>query len=237
MTATISLISILLHWLVESVDNSTQVASHSEDFEGMVQGTTDESKTVAVEAEPSKKQKKMHWTAKVSKKKKTGAEGNADQNADENAPKRGGRQPEKNTTEEISLPDDYRTIPRKTSIERTNHLQRISRYWPKRWFNYQRLHPRYAKRFAFAPSWDDCIAKSSLKNGDPKVRPRLVPADADPSSIKRPEDYPDELKKRAENAGKRKKKAAKKALKEQMNIELTKQDIEKKKELAKFEGC
>lgn len=63
------------------------------------------------------------------------------------------------------------------------------------------------------------------------------PEGDDPSTLKTPKDYPDEVKKRAENALKREKKKAKVALKEKLNIELTKQDLERKKELGILEGC
>lgn len=79
------------------------------------------------------------------------------------------------------------------------------------------------------------MAKNYLKKTDPKVRPP-PPEGADPSTLKTPEDYPDEVKKRAQNALKREKKKEKVALKEKLNIELTKQDIEKKKELGILEG-
>lgn len=229
----ISLTPILLHRIMEFVDNSVQVASQAKRIEGSVQGTVDESRTVFAEEEPSP-QKKMRRTGKSSKKKKQKLE--AEGNVIEKKPRKGRREPEKNTTEEMLRLDGYKTIDGESSTTRTNHPQRNSRYWVKKWFNYQRIHPHYDKRFAFTSHGGDCVAKNCLKRTDPKMRPLPVPVDVDPSSLKTPEDYPDELKKRAENAKKKRKKVEKKALKEKLNIELTKQDIERKKELGLSEG-
>lgn len=145
----------------------------------------------------------MHGTAKVSKpQKKKRKPNDGEEIASEDRPKRGGRQLEKNTTDEMSHPDGYKTIEGETSTQRTNRLQRITRYQAKRWFNYQRLRDKYAKRFAFTPPWGGCVVKCCLKDTDPQMRLLPIPADADPSSLKTPEDYPDEVEKRREAAAK-----------------------------------
>lgn len=62
-------IPILFHRKMDLVDNSTQVASHTNLIEGSVMGTTDESKTTFAEEKPNP-QKIMCGTGKESKKKK-----------------------------------------------------------------------------------------------------------------------------------------------------------------------
>lgn len=67
-----------------------------------------------------------------------------------------------------------------------------------------------------------------------------IPADADPSSLKTPEDYPDEVEKRREAAAKWAQKVLKDKAREEKNLELLKSDLEekkKKRESAKKESC
>ena len=59
-----------------------------------------------------------------------------------------------------------------------------------------------------------------------------VPADAHPSSIKTPTDYPLEVEKRPKAKAKREKKALKTEKVEAVNVALTQQDVQKKKERA-----
>lgn len=97
------------------------------------------------------------------------------------------------------------------------------------------VHPRYAKRLAFTTPWGDCRAKSCLKNSDPNQRPP-PPQGADPCTIKEEKDYPSKVEKHKRNLIKIHQKKERAALKEQKNIELTKQDVEKKKALSLDEG-
>ena len=104
--------------------------------------------------------------------------------ADGKKPQKGGKKPEVNTAFEI--PDDiyvgYCTPPHETKNERKVHIQKIERRWAREWREYRYVTPKYMKKFAVHP---------------PCPRPPLAPGqEADPTSIKRGEDYPDEWAKR-----------------------------------------
>ena len=61
-------------------------------------------------------------------------------------------------------------------------IQRIERRWAREWREYRYVTPKYMKKFALNP---------------PCPRPPLVPGqEADPTSLKHSEDYPDEWPKR-----------------------------------------
>ncbi len=92
--------------------------------------------------------------------------------------------PEVNTAFEI--PEDiyagYCTPPEEDKNQRKVRIQRIERRWAKEWREYRYVTPKYMKKFALNP---------------PCPRPPLAPGqDADPTSLKRGEDYPDEWAKR-----------------------------------------
>src|SRR3990170_6549764 len=69
-----------------------------------------------------------------------------------------------------------------TKNERKVRIQRIERRWAREWREYRYVTPKYMKKFALNP---------------PCPRPPLAPGqEADPTSLKRGEDYPDEWAKR-----------------------------------------
>ena len=79
---------------------------------------------------------------------------------------KGGRQAIKNIVECISH-DRYDTVSGETKQQRDKRLQWIRRHWVRKWFNYEFVHPRFAKNFAFHPPWGDCQEISLIKPSDP----------------------------------------------------------------------
>jgi hypothetical protein len=148
---------------------------------------------------------------------------------EEDAPKKkkGGRQPYTNIAECISH-DKYNIVPRETKHERDKCLQWIRHHWVRKWFNYEMIHPGFAQNFAFHPPWGDYREIGLIRPNDPQERPP-PPPNAHESSLRTPENYPDELAKRQRNALKRAKKAEKLRAREEENCRLLKDDVEKKK--------
>ena len=104
--------------------------------------------------------------------------------ADGKKPRKGGKRPEVNTTFEI--PDEiyvgYCTPTEETKNERKVRIQRIEPRWAPEWREYRYVTPKYMKKFTLHP---------------PCPRPPLAPGhEADPTSLKRGEDYLDEWAKR-----------------------------------------
>ena len=109
--------------------------------------------------------------------------------ADGKKPQKGGKKLEVNTA--FDIPDDiylgYCTFDeashgKETKNERKVCIQRIERRWACEWREYIYASPKYMKKFAHHP---------------PCPRPPLAPGQiADPTSIKRGEDYADEWAKR-----------------------------------------
>ena len=100
--------------------------------------------------------------------------------ADSNRPHKGGKKPEVMTAFEI--PEDiyagYCTPAEETKNERKVRIQKIERRWAREWREYRYVTPKYMKKFALNP---------------PCSRPPLAPGqEADLTSLKRCEDYPDE---------------------------------------------
>ena len=100
--------------------------------------------------------------------------------ADGKRPQKGGKRPEVNTAFEI--PDDiyagYCTPTEETKNERKVRIQKIERRWAREWREYRYVTPKYMKKFAVTP---------------PCSRPPLAPGqEADPTSVKRGEDFPEE---------------------------------------------
>ena len=98
--------------------------------------------------------------------------------ADGKKPQKGGKRPEVNTAFEI--PDDiyagYCTPPEEDKNQRKVHIQKIERRWAREWREYRYVAPKYMKKFALNP---------------PCPRAPLAPGqEADPTSIKRGEDFP-----------------------------------------------
>ena len=98
--------------------------------------------------------------------------------ADGKKPQKGGKRPEVNTAFEI--PDDiyagYCTSPEEDKNQRKVRIQKIERRWAREWREYRYVTPKYMKKFAVNP---------------PCPRPPLAPGQvADPSSIRRGEEFP-----------------------------------------------
>ena len=94
-------------------------------------------------------------------------------------PQKGGKRPEVNTAFEI--PEDiyagYCTPPEEDRNQHKVRIQKIERRWAREWREYRYVTPRYMKKFALNP---------------PCSRPPLAPGQvADPTSLKRSEDYVD----------------------------------------------
>ena len=118
--------------------------------------------------------------------------------ANEKRPQKGGKRPEVNTAFEI--PEDiyagYCTPPEEDKNQRKVRIQRIERRWAKEWREYRYVTPKYMKKFAVTP---------------PCSRPPLAPGqEADPTSIKRGEDFPEEWAKRQAKLAKQAKDAVRK---------------------------
>ena len=108
--------------------------------------------------------------------------------ADGKKSQKGGKRPEVNTAFEI--PDDiyagYCTPPEEDKNQRKVHIQKIERRWAREWREYRYVTPKYMKKFDVHP---------------PCPRPPLAPGQiADPTSLKRGEDYPNEWAKQAREA-------------------------------------
>ena len=118
-------------------------------------------------------------------------------------PQKGGNKLEVNTTFEIPddiykdycTPDDA-THGKKTKNERKVRIQRIERRWAREWREYRYVTPKYMKKFALHP---------------PCPRPPLAPGQiADPTGLKRGEDYPNEWAKRQAKLAKQAREAVRK---------------------------
>ena len=118
--------------------------------------------------------------------------------ADGKKPQKGGKRPEINTAFEI--PEDiyagYCTPPEEDKNQRKVRIQKIERRWAREWREYRYVTPKYMKKFAVTP---------------PCSRPPLAPGQvADPTSLKRGEDYPDEWARRQAKLAKQAKEAVRK---------------------------
>src|SRR3954463_7565243 len=86
----------------------------------------------------------------------------------------------------FEIPEDiyagYCTPPEENKNQRKVRIQRIERRWAREWREYRYVTPKYMKKFAVNP---------------PCQRPPLAPGQlADPTSIKRGEEFPKEWAKR-----------------------------------------
>ena len=113
-------------------------------------------------------------------------------------PQKGGKKLEVNNAFEI--PEDiyagYCTPPHETNNERKVRIQKIERRWAREWRKYHYVTPKYMKKFVVHP---------------PCPRPPLAPGqEADPSSIKRGEQFPAEWAKRQAKLAKMAKEVVKK---------------------------
>ena len=118
--------------------------------------------------------------------------------ADGKKPQKGGKRPEVNTAFEI--PDEiyagYCTPTEETKNECKVRIHKIERRWAREWREYRYVTHKYMKKFALNP---------------PRPRPPLAPGQiADPTSLKRSEDYPDEWAKRQAKLAKMAKEAVRK---------------------------
>src|SRR4051812_21522063 len=104
--------------------------------------------------------------------------------ADGKRPQKGGKKPKVMTAFEIpeDLYKDYCIPPEEDKNQRKVRIQRIERRWAREWREYRYVNPKYMKKFALNP---------------PCPRAPLAPGqEADPTSIKRGEDFPEEWAKR-----------------------------------------
>ena len=109
--------------------------------------------------------------------------------ADGKRPQKEGKRPETNTAFEIpeDIYDEYYTPDEETygkenKNQRKVRIQRIERRWAKEWREYRYVTPKYMKKFAVNP---------------PCPRPPLAAGQvADPSSVRRSEEFPKEWAKR-----------------------------------------
>ena len=113
-------------------------------------------------------------------------------------PQKGGKRPEVNTAFEI--PEDiyagYCTPPEEDKNQCKVRIQKIERRWAREWREYRYVTPKYMKKFALNP---------------PCSRPPLAPGqEADLTSLKRGEDYPEEWAKRQAKLAKQAKDAVRK---------------------------
>ena len=98
------------------------------------------------------------------------------------------------------IPDDiyagYCTPPEEDKNQCKVHIQKIERRCAREWRDYRYVTPKYMKKFAL---------------NSPCPRPPLAPGQlADPTSLKRGEDYPDEWAKRQAKLAKQAKEAVRK---------------------------
>ena len=118
--------------------------------------------------------------------------------ADGKKPQKGGKRPEINTAFEFheDIYAGYCTPPEEDKNQRKVRIHKIERRWAREWREYRYVTPKYMKKFALNP---------------PCPRPPLAPGQiADPTSLKRSEDYPDEWAKRQAKLAKMAKEAVRK---------------------------
>lgn len=82
--------------------------------------------------------------------------------------------------------------------------------------------------FVFNPPWNECIADGCLREGQEKVRPP-PPQNPHPTSMTTSADWSEEVERRAKARAKCERKVAKAEKVESKNVELTEQDVTKKK--------
>src|SRR4051812_42122180 len=118
-------------------------------------------------------------------------------------PQKGGKRPEVMTAFEIPediyagycTPDESK-FGKEDKNQRKVRIQRIERRWAREWREYRYVTPKYMKKFAVNP---------------PCPRPPLAPGQvADPTSIRRGEDFPQEWAKRQRKLQKQAKEAVRK---------------------------
>ena len=118
--------------------------------------------------------------------------------ADGKKPQKGGKRAEVNTSFEIldDIYAGYCTPPKEDKNQRKVRIQKIERRWAREWREYRYVTPKYMKKFALDP---------------PCPRAPLAPGQiADPTSLKRGEDYPEELAKRHAKLAKQAREAVRK---------------------------
>lgn len=146
--------------------------------------------------------------------------------ADGKKPQKGGKRPEVNTAFEIpdDIYKDYCTpdedkFEKEDRNQRKVRIQRIERRWAREWREYKYVTPKYMKKFALNP---------------PCPRPPLAPGqEADPTSLKRGEDYPDEWAKRQAKLAKQAKEAVRKFNEDSAAAAAAEASVKPKKSMAK----
>ena len=141
--------------------------------------------------------------------------------ADGKKPQKGGKRPEVNTAFEI--PEDiyagYCTPPEEDKNQRKVRIQKIERRWAREWREYRYVTPKYMKKFALNP---------------PCPRPPLAPSqEADPTSLKRGDDYPDEWAKRQAKLARQGREAVRKFNEDSAAAAATEASVKPKKSMAK----
>ena len=145
-------------------------------------------------------------------------------------PPKGGNKLEVNTAFEI--PDDIyaghctpdeATHGKETKNERKVRIQRIERRWAREWREYRYVTPKYMKKFALNP---------------PCPRASLAPGQvADPTSIKRGEDFPEEWAKRQAKLARQAKEAVKKFNEDSATATATEASVKPRKSMPKKPAC
>src|SRR3954470_2064865 len=123
--------------------------------------------------------------------------------ADEKKPQKGGKRPEIDTAFEIpdDIYKDYCTpdeakFGKENKNQRKVRIQRIERRWAREWREYRYVTTKYMKKFALNP---------------PCPRLPLAPGQvADPTSVKRGEDFPEEWARRQAKLARQAKEAVRK---------------------------
>ena len=146
--------------------------------------------------------------------------------ADGKKPQKGGKKPEVMTAFEIpeEIYADYCTpdeakFGKENKNQRKVRIQKIERRWAREWREYRYVTPKYMKKFALNP---------------PCPRAPLAPGQvADPTSIKRGEDFPEEWAKRQAKLARQAKEAVKKFNEDSATATATEASVKPRKSMPK----
>ena len=146
--------------------------------------------------------------------------------ADGKKPQKGGKNPEVMTAFEIpeDIYADYCTpdeakFGKENKNQRKVRIQRIERRWAREWREYKYVTPKYMKKFTLNP---------------PCPRAPLAPGqEADPTSIKHGEDFPEEWAKRQAKLARQAKEAVRKFNEDSAAAAATEASVRPRKSMAK----
>ena len=146
--------------------------------------------------------------------------------ADGKKPQKGGKKPEVMTAFEIpeEIYADYCTpdeakFGKENKNQRKVRIQKIKRRWAREWREYRYVTPKYMRKFALNP---------------PCPRAPLAPGQvADPTSIKRGEDFPEEWAKRQAKLARQAKEAVKKFNEDSATATATEASVKPRKSMPK----